>query len=524
MHKRDFSGKALALMVCLLGAASCSTEDKTDSFRFVEATIDDVHSAIRSGAMSCTDIVNGYLQRIEAYDQSSGMNSIIFTNPNAVDRARQMDERIAAESEMGRLFCVPVLLKDNFDTADMPTSGGSIALKESVPPDDAFMVRRLREADAIIIAKTNMAEWAFSPRQTVSSSYGTTANAYDLDRVPAGSSGGTASATAASLGVIGMGSDTGNSIRGPSSHLALFGIRSTIGLTSRDGVIPLAFDRDIAGPLTRTVTDGARVFNVVAGYDPADPYTEAGKDRLEDDYTTLLDRNALWGKRIGVLRALVDTDDADPAVIEVFETALADLRNAGAEVIDPFVISNLDEHLEGDYFCARFRYDMHEYLASLGNDAPLRDVMEVRETGQYSAYIEGGLEFFGGNPADVHPRELEPPCPDYAEHEGRQAYLADTLSSMDEANVDAIVYPSWTNPPAHLDNPDEEYKGDNSQLVAPATGLPAVSVPMGYSHGNLPAGLQILGRPWSEGLLISLAYAYEQATQHRVPPEGFPEL
>ena len=161
------------------------------------------------------------------------------------------------------LFCVPVLLKDNYDTADMPTSGGSIALKDSIPPDDAFMVRKLRDADAIIIAKTNMAEWAFSPRVTISSSYGTTANAYDLDRVPAGSSGGTASATAASFGVLGMGSDTGNSIRGPSSHLALFGIRSTIGLTSRDGVIPLSFDRDIAGPMTRTVTDGAKAFNVV---------------------------------------------------------------------------------------------------------------------------------------------------------------------------------------------------------------------------------------------------------------------
>jgi len=511
--------------ICLLAnLAACSTDTPEPAFRFVEATIDNVHAAIRSGKMSCVDIVAGYLARIEAYDRSSGMNAIIFTNPNAIARAKSLDEALAAGREPGQLFCVPVLLKDNFDTGDMPTSGGSMALKDSIPPDDAFMVRKLREADAIIVAKTNMAEWAFSPRQTVSSSYGRTANAYALDRVPAGSSGGTASATAASFGVIGMGSDTGNSIRGPSSHLALFGIRSTIGLTSRDGVIPLAFDRDIAGPMMRTTTDGAKVFNVVAGYDPADPYTEAGRGHIEADYTAFLDANALQGKRIGVLRALVDTDDADPAVIDVFEQALVELAAAGAEIVDPFAIRNLGEHMEADNFCARFRYDMHEYLASLGDKAPIRDVMEVRETGQYSDYIEGGLDYFGGNPADVHPADLDPPCPDFPEHEGRQAFLADVVSSMDGAEVDAIVYPSWTNPPAHLDNPDEEYKGDNSQLVAPATGLPAVTVPMGYSHGTLPAGLQILGRPWSEGLLIGLAFAYEQATHHRVPPGGFPEL
>jgi Asp-tRNA(Asn)/Glu-tRNA(Gln) amidotransferase A subunit family amidase len=424
---------------------------------------------------------------------------------------------------MGSLFCVPVLLKDNYDTHDMPTSGGSVALKESTPPDDAFMVRKLREADAIIIAKTNMAEWAFSPRESISSSYGRTANAYDLDRVPAGSSGGTASSTAASFGVIGMGSDTGNSIRGPSSHLALFGIRSTIGLTSRDGVIPLLFDRDIAGPMMRTVTDAAKVFNVVAGYDPADPYTEDGKNRLEDDYTTFLDAGALQGKRIGVLRALVDTEDADPQVTEVFEQALADLRSAGAEIIDPFQIPNLDDHLDASS-CRRFRYDMYIYLQSLGDEAPMRDVMEARESGQYSPQAEGGLDYFGEGPLDVPPTEWDPPCAEYFEHEERQAYLADTLAAMDEANVDAIVYPSWTNPPAQIDRGYEDYKGDNSQLVAPDTGMPAVSVPMGYTYGHLPAGLQILGRPYSEGLLFGLAYSYEQATQHRVPPRGFPEL
>jgi amidase len=524
IRNAQYKSIIVILILSVFGMVSCSADNESLRFKFVEATIDDVQSAISSGDASCEQIVRGYLHRIDTYDKSSGLNAIIFSNPNAISRAQEIDEEFAAGGYLGPLYCVPVLLKDNFDTADMPTSGGSIALKESIPPDDAFMVRKLREADAIIIAKTNMAEWAFSPRVTVSSSYGTTANAYDLDRVPAGSSGGTASGTAASFGVIGMGSDTGNSIRGPASHLALFGIRSTIGLTSRDGVIPLAFDRDIAGPLTRTVTDGAKVFNVIAGYDPADPYTQAGRNRREADYTSFLDAAALKGKRIGVLRILVDTEDADGEVIQVFSKALTDLEAAGAEIIDNVTIAGFAEHLVGNNFCPRFRYDMSQYLASLGHFAPIRDVMDVLDTGQYSEYIKGGLDYFGSKPADVHPADFDPPCPDFAQHEGRQAFLADVIKAMDDAKVDALVYPSWNNPPAHLAKGEEEYAGDNSQLVAPATGLPAVTVPMGYSYGHLPAGLQILGRPYSEGLLFSLAYAYEQATLHRVPPEGFPEI
>jgi Asp-tRNA(Asn)/Glu-tRNA(Gln) amidotransferase A subunit family amidase len=517
------NGYKLLAAACLI-LTGCTKIDSQAPFAYVEATIDDVQTAILDGDATCVDVIEGYLARIDAYDQATGLNAVIFANPHAIDRARDIDNRIAAGETPGPLFCVPVLLKDNFDTRDMPTSGGSIALKSSVAPDDAFMVRRLREADAIIVAKTNMAEWAFSPRQTLSSSYGVTANAYALDRVPAGSSGGTASAVAASFGVVGMGSDTGNSIRGPSSHLALFGIRSTLGLTSRDGVIPLAFDRDIAGPMTRTVTDGAKVFNVVAGYDEADPYTQLGRNRIEEDYTAFLDAAALEGKRIGVLRALVDTDDADPEIVRVFEEAVADLQRAGAEIVDDFVIDNLAAHMDADNFCPRFRYDMHVYLESLGDGAPLRDVMEVLESRAYHPYVKDRLEYFAAKPASVHPRDWEPPCPDFPDHAGRQAYLADVVASMDRARVDAIVYPSWINPPAPLARPVEEYRGDNSQLVAPATGLPAVTVPMGYSHGSLPAGLQILGRPYSEGLLIGLAYAFEQATRHRVPPNAYPEL
>jgi Asp-tRNA(Asn)/Glu-tRNA(Gln) amidotransferase A subunit family amidase len=500
---------------------ACSSPEPID---VVETTIGAVQDAIRSGRTTCRMVVESYLERIDAYDKPTGMNAITVVNPNALARADEIDAAVESGGPLGPLFCAPLLIKDNYDTHDLPTTGGSIALANSLPPDDAFMVRKLREGDAIVLAKTNMAEWAFSPRQTVSSSFGTTANAYAMDRVPAGSSGGTASGVAANLGVAGMGTDTGNSIRGPSSHLALFGIRSTIGLTSRDGVIPLAFDRDIAGPMTRTVEDGARIFNVVAGYDPADPYTEAGRGRKADDYTAFLDPAGLQGARIGVLRALVDTDDADSAVTAVFEQAVRDLQRLGAEVVDPFEVPTLEEHFDARNFCQRFRYDMWVYLGSLGERAPIRDVMEAYEAGQYSEYIESRLEANGRRPADVAPKDWDPPCPDYSEHEGRQRFLRDVVAAMDNATVDAIVYPTWTNPPAHLDNAREEYKGDNSQLVAPATGMPAVTVPMGFSYDNLPAGLQILARPYDEGLLFKFAYAYEQGTHHRRPPAGFPAL
>ncbi len=511
------------LLISALAAlvAACAERGIPVPMDVVEASIDDVQQAILSDQTTCRMVVEAYLDRIDTYE--ARINAITVLNPNALARADSIDAAVSAGAQLGALFCVPMLVKDNFDTHDMVTTGGSIALRESIPPDDAFMVRRIREEGAIVIAKTNMAEWAFSPRQTVSSSFDTTRNAYALDRVPAGSSGGTASGVAASFGLIGLGSDTGNSIRGPSSHLALVGIRSTMGLTSRDGVIPLAFDRDIAGPMGRTVRDVAHVFNVVAGYDPADPYTEDGREEKEDDYRSFLDANGLQGVRLGVLRALVDTEDADTAVTRVFEGSVADLRRLGAEVVDlAFDVSA--QRNRPNMSCPRFRYDMGQYLASLGDGAPIRDVLEVLETGQYSDYVERGLRGYTRRPVDLHPADFDPPCPDYFENEGRQGYRSDLIAAMDEAGVEAVLYPSWTNPPAHIDQARAEYRGDNSQRVAPQTGMPAITVPMGYTYNDLPAGLQILARPYAEGLLFRLAYAYEQGTRHRHPPNGFPAL
>jgi amidase len=504
--------------LCLL--AACSGEPK-EPFSLVEATIADIQSAVETGEVSCRAVIEGYISRIKTYDQAMGINAITAINPRALDRADEVDRAIQNSESLPALFCAPLLIKDNFDTHDMATTGGSVALMDSYPPDDAFMIRKLREAGGIVLAKTNMAEWAFSPRETVSSSYGRTANAYDVGFVPAGSSGGTASGVATSMGVAGMGSDTGNSIRGPSSHLALFGIRSTIGLTSRDGVIPLIFDRDIAGPMTRTVEDGARLFNVVAGYDLSDTLTLP--DKREADYMSFLNLDGLEGKRIGVLRALVDHDDADEEIKSLFYRAIDVLRAAGATIVDPLEIKDFWKLTEEIPYCGRFRYDVGRYLSTLDNP-PLLDVNKALETGEYAPESKSAFDFYSQYPLHIKPDDWDEPCPTWPNNPMRNELLANTIRAMDQAQLDALIYPTWSNPPAHIDKANEEYKGDNNQILAPDAGLPAVTVPMGFWQNKLPAGLQFLGRPYSEGILIELAYAYEQKTKHRRPPEGFGEV
>lgn len=504
---------SLALLAIL-----CTQCGSPPEFNFSEATITDIQSAILANEISCQDVVAAYISRIESFDQSRGINAIAEINPNALATAAEIDQALSRSESMPELFCAPLLIKDNFDTHDMVTTGGSVALKDSVPPDDAFMVRKLREAGAIVLAKTNMAEWAFSPRETVSSSYGRTANAYDRNYVPAGSSGGTASGVAASFGVAGMGSDTGNSIRGPSSHLALFGIRSTIGLSSRDGVIPLAFDRDIAGPMARTVEDGVRLFNVVAGYDPADALSVPNK--REENYLDFLNAEGLQGKRIGVFRSLIDHADADPEIKEIFFRAVEELQAAGATIIDPFTITDFEAISDSIGGCPRFRYDMWRYLNTLENP-PFLDVNEVLAAGTYAPETESAFNYFSQGQLDTPPDQWNPPCPGWPNHPGRNQLLANTIDAMDGFEVDAIVFPTWSNPPARIDRGSEDYKGDNNQQLVPDAGLPAVTVPMGFLDIGLPTGLQIVGRPYSEGLLIELAYAYEQRTKHRRPPAGF---
>ena len=267
------SRRNLGAILPLLLLAAPAEGEPFHLIRSEEATIADIHAALRSKELTCRQLVQSYIDRIEAYDKKGPtLNAIIMINPNALATADALDAQFAQSGTMAPLHCIPIIVKDNYDTTDMPTSAGSLSLKGSIPDRDAFMVRKLREAGAIMLAKSNMAEFAWSPFETVGSLLpGYTRNPYALDRVPAGSSGGTAAAVAASFGAVGLGTDTGNSIRGPSSHTSLVGIRSTMGLTSRAGIVPLFLNRDIGGPMARTMADAVAVFDVIAGYDPGDP-------------------------------------------------------------------------------------------------------------------------------------------------------------------------------------------------------------------------------------------------------------
>jgi Asp-tRNA(Asn)/Glu-tRNA(Gln) amidotransferase A subunit family amidase len=426
-------------------ATSMSSQQPTD-FSFIETTIDEIHTAIKDKTTDCETITNGFLQRIKKYDEISNLNAIIYINPNALKEAKILDNKYQKTQKMHRLHCVPIILKDNFDTADMPTEAGSIALTGSIPPDDAFMVKKLRQADAIIIAKSNMGEWAFSPYNTISSTHGETRNAYDLSRVPAGSSGGTASAIAANFGVIGMGSDTGNSIRGPASHLALVGIRSTIGTTSRDGIVPLLLNRDIGGPLMRTVRDTATVFNVIAGIDPADATTKIYERHQVDDYTSHLTRNGLSGVRLGVLRQIYDSSTADKQILAVFTQALKDLEASGAVIIDPVTIPNFKALVKATGFCSRFRYDINNYLKTLGDNTEIKTLEDIVNQKKHRPENDDAMQWAMSINAAIKPAEQNPPCTDVEGDPRRKALLTAVVTTMDNLKLDALIYPSWSNP------------------------------------------------------------------------------
>lgn len=488
-------------------------------FTTEEASIADIHAAMKAGKLTCRALVQMYLDRIEAYDKKGpALNAIVIVNPNILTNADELDTKFAQSGFVGPLHCIPIIVKDNYDTVDMPTTAGSLSLEGSIAPDDAFQIRKLREAGAIMLAKSNMAEFAWSPFETVNSILpGYTKNPYDLNRVPAGSSGGTAAAVAANFGTVGLGTDTGNSIRGPSAHTSLVGIRSTMGLTSRDGIVPLFLDHDIGGPMARTVADAVAIFDVIAGYDPADPVTAASQGNMPaGGYNQFLLKDGLQGARIGVLRQLI-TETADPEIIKLFEQALVDMRKEGAQIVDPVRIPEFDEIPPASLWCIRFKFDINDYLASLGSQAPVKSLEEIIASRKFHPSIEKRM-------LDA---QAEPPLAENARckqaEENARRLREGTLKAMDDSQVDALVYPTWNNPPRLIGDLNTPH-GNNSPLISPHTGFPAITVPMGFVRGTLPAGLQLLGRAWSEPTLIKLAYAYEQATKHRRPPASVPPL
>ncbi|MHB1313641.1 MAG: amidase family protein [Gemmatimonadaceae bacterium] len=501
--------------LALVSAPLALGAQRPRAFRLEETTIAQVHAAFRAKTLTCHALVQRYLDRIDAIDKRGpAINAIVTLNPGALALADSLDARFAKGGLAGPLHCIPMIVKDNYETKDLQTTAGSLALKGWIPRQDATMVARIRAAGAIVLAKSNMAEWAFSPYETVNSILpGYTKNPYALDRVTAGSSGGTAAAVADNEGEVGLGTDTGNSIRGPSAHQALVGIRSTMGLTSRAGVVPLSNLADIAGPMARSVADAVKVFQVVAGEDPDDPVTAAARGRREPDYNAFVVPGGLKGARIGVLRQAYERPSTDTEVVRVFTRAVDDLRGQGATIVDPAGIDSLQAVLRTTGGgCNSFKYDVERYLAARGQNAPIKTIDEVLKSGNYHPLSQVRLQT--AQAATVPPEE-QPGCK--AREEMRVRFRAAVLAMMDSLKLDALVYPTWSNPPRLIGDLNTP-AGDNSQLFAPLTGFPAITVPMGYTRGVLPAGMSFFGRPWSEGRLITLAYGYEQATKHRRPP------
>jgi len=491
-------------------------------FEVEEATIAQVHDAMKAGRLTCRALVGEYLKRIEAYDKNGpAINAIVLLNPDALKQAEDLDRRFAQSGLTGPLHCVPMIVKDNFETAGLRTTDGALALAKFIPDKDAFLVRRVKEAGAIVLAKSNMAEWAFSPYETVSSIQpGYTKNPYALDRVTAGSSGGTAASIAASFGLVGLGSDTGNSIRGPSSHQSLVGIRSTMGLTSRGGVLPLSNLADIAGPMARTVEDAVKVFQAVVGEDPNDPVTAAAKTHMGQDYTAALDRNGLKGAVIGVLRQAYERGNADPEVLQIFRNAVEELHRAGATIVDPVTVEvDSIRRPQGSGQCQGFKYDLNHYLAGQGDRVPVHSLADIIKSRGFHPSVQYRLEQ-AEKGAENGPDT--PAC--QADRAYREQVRQAVLSSMEKNKLDAFVYPTWSNVPRLIGDLNTP-AGDNSQFFSPTTGFPAINVPMGFSRGGtLPAGMTIYGKAWSEATLIKYAYAYEQATKHRRPPATTPPL
>ena len=515
-------GMLLRPFAAVLFVAGLLQSQSPPPFEVEEATIAQVHEAMRAGHLTCRGLVDAYLRRIAAYDKNGpAINAIVTINPEAAKEADELDRRFAQSGPVGPLHCVPMIVKDNFETRGLQTTDGALAFAGYQPKEDATQVARVKAAGAIVLAKSNMAEWAFSPVETVSSILpGYTKNPYALDRSTAGSSGGTAAAIAASFGLVGFGSDTGDSIRGPASHQALAGIRSTMGLTSRAGVFPLNLRADVAGPIARTMEDAVKVFQVIAGEDPRDSATAAAKDHAVPDYSKSLVQDGLKGAVIGVLHEAYERNSTDPEIAGIFRTALDDLRRLGATVVDPAKVEGLEavKRPAGNGPCMGFKYDLNHFLADRKGDVPMADLTAILKSNKFHPSVQKRLE-----DAEKGPENGPESAACQADSAYRRQFGETVLKTMDRLKLDAFVYPTWSNPPRLIGDLNTP-AGDNSQIFSPTSGFPAINVAMGYSRGTLPAGITFFGRPWAEDELIKLAYAYEQGTKHRHPPASTPPL
>jgi amidase len=492
-------------------------------FTLMEASITDIHEALQAGTLTCHSLVQQYLDRIQAYDkQGPAVNALLYVNPRSLEQADEMDREFKRTGKLKPLGCIPIVLKDNFQTADMPTTAGSILLKGAQPAKDAFTVTKLREKGALILGKANLQEFA-SGGITVSSLGGQTKNPYDLTRTPSGSSGGTGVAVAANFAAVGTGSDTGGSIRSPSSANNLVGIRPTMGLISRDGIVPVSVTQDTIGPMTRNVADCARMLDAMAGYDPNDPVTALSVGHIPKSYTAYL-KNGLKGARIGVFKNLFGNGPDYQEVNKVMAKAVGALKQQGAVIVpveDPALDSDKleDLHLRLNEF--EFKAEINGYLHDQGSHVAVHSLAEIIASGKYDKTLE---KFFAR--AQSHKDGFHEPG--YMQRRVKiDALKIEVANLMAQNHLDALVYPHQKCLVVPI---GETLQRDRNGPVGSLTGFPAIVVPAGFSAPTanapigVPVGIEFLGRPWGEPELLKLAYGFEQTTHARKPPESTPAL
>ena len=536
IDRRRFIGTTVAGGVgVVVGASGCTPGEvperssgaadgvRIPPFELDEVTVAELQRSMETGERTARSITELYLGRIEAMDKRGPeLRSIIETNPDALAIADELDAERAAGNVRGPLHGIPVAIKDNIDTHDrMTTTAGSLALEGSIPPQDSFIAQRLREAGAIILAKANLSEWAYFRGERATSGWsargGQCRNPYALDRNPCGSSSGSGVAASSNLVALTIGTETGGSIMCPSSSNGVVGIKPTVGLWSRSGVIPISHSQDTAGPMCRTVADAATLLGPVTGVDPRDGATSASQGNAHGDYTQFLDPAGLQGARIGIARSFTGFD---PRVTALLEEAIEAMRAEGAIIIDP---TDLDAAAWRDPLSLtlleyEFKADLNAYLAGLGPDAPVKSLAEVIEFNERNADRE--MPYFGQQRMIASQARGPLTDPEYldAMRTIQRANREDGIDRvMNEHSLDAIVAPT-----RDLPWPTDHIKGDRldgggSAGPAAIAGYPDISVPMGFVSG-LPAGVSFFGRAWSEPTLIRIAYAYEQATQQRRAP------
>ena len=517
-----------ALLLVALLALAAPVRAKT--IELDSATIADLNAAFNAGTLTSEQLVEMCLARIRAYDrQGPSLHAIIALNPKALEIARALDAERKAKGPRSPLHGIPVVLKDNYNTVDLPTTGGSVLLEGSLPPADAFLVKKLREAGAIILAKVNMSE--FASGGAYSSLGGQSLNPHDLTRSPSGSSGGTGVAIAAAYAPLGFGTDTGGSIRGPSSANGIVGLKPTHGLLSRSGIIPLALSFDTGGPMARSVSDVAVALGALTGVDPADPATKKSEGRFQTDYTKYLTIDALKGARIGIAR---DFLGADPDVDWVVEASLDAMRKAGATIVDVRYPKWLLDAKEDFYTAIRypeFPAQIADYLATLGPKYPKSLAEMIERANQFNATRQDGA---GPDPSRWNLFKMEAKSGSLTDYRytsvrdfGLPMVRAVVEGILASGKLDAIVYPTSSRRPGLIAETGARSSGGgepSAMDIANLTGFPDLIVPAGFTGDKLPVGLSFFGPAFSEPRLLALGYSFEQATHARRLPVHAPRL